>query len=232
MILLSFLTFDGDRDFPYYRNNPRLSKKAWFVLMLLIPISFIGSVIFDNELVGSIFFCFTLLIPLLYFSNWDYDLLFHRPTRNELILAVLMFVVYMVYSIAMGSILEIFQMVPAGGESAFQDIDIISLISLLFSMMGEELLKFIPLMFFMRVFYKFTSRRNLSFIASMILVLVFFAFLHYDPATTSIASVLLVQGVGSLVEMYGYAKTKNLFVPYISHLLTDAFVFAIILLGF
>ena len=95
-----------------------------------------------------------------------------------------------------------------------------------------ELLKFIPLMFFMRVFFRFTNKRNLSFVLSMILVLVFFAFLHYEPSTTSLVSILLLQGAGSLVEMYGYAKTKNLLVPYISHLLTDGFVFTIILLGF
>ena len=232
MIEISFLTFDEDRDFPYYRNNPRISKGAWVLLLFLVPFGLITTALFDNELLAGIYFCFILLIPLLYFSNWDYKLLFHRPTKNELILAVLMFIVYMVYSIAMGSVLEIFQLVPAGAESAFQDIDIISLVSLLFSMMGEELLKFIPLMFFMRVFFRFTNRRNLSFVLSMLLVLVFFAFLHYEPSTTSLVSILLLQGAGSLVEMYGYAKTKNLLVPYISHLLTDGFVFTIILLGF
>ena len=218
MIEISFLTFDEDRDFPYYRNNPRISKGAWVLLLFLVPFGLITTALFDNELLAGIYFCFILLIPLLYFSNWDYKLLFHRPTKNELILAVLMFIV--------------FQLVPAGAESAFQDIDIISLVSLLFSMMGEELLKFIPLMFFMRVFFRFTNRRNLSFVLSMILVLVFFAFLHYEPSTTSLVSILLLQGAGSLVEMYGYAKTKNLLVPYISHLLTDGFVFTIILLGF
>ena len=171
-----------------------------------------------------------LLIPLLYFSNWDYKLIFHKPTKNEIILAVLMFVIYMVYSIAMASALEMFNLLPV--DETPLNLNIISLVSLFFSMMGEELLKFIPLMFFMRVFFKYTNKRNLSFVSSMVIVLIFFAFLHFDPSSTSIASVLLLQGVGSLVEMYGYAKTKNLFVPYMSHLFTDAFVFTIILLGF
>ena len=38
--------------------------------------------------------------------------------------------------------------------SEVQSANIISLISLIFSMMGEELIKFIPLMFLMRLFYK------------------------------------------------------------------------------
>ena len=133
----------------------------------------------------------------------------------------------MVYSIAMASALEMFNLLPV--DETPLNLNIISLVSLFFSMMGEELLKFIPLMFFMRVFFKY--KRNLSFVSSMVIVLIFFAFLHFDPSSTSIASVLLLQGVGSLVEMYGYAKTKNLFVPYMSHLFTDAFSFILIILG-
>ena len=228
---MKFLTFDEERDFPYYRHNPRISKGAWFVLLLLIPLSYILYILFSfDELLSSIIFCMVLLIPLLYFSNWDYRLIFHKPTKNEIILAVLMFVIYMVYSIAMASALEMFNLLPV--DETPLNLNIISLVSLFFSMMGEELLKFIPLMFFMRVFFKYTNKRNLSFVSSMVIVLIFFAFLHFDPSSTSIASVLLLQGVGSLVEMYGYAKTKNLLVPYISHLLTDGFVLTIILLGF
>lgn len=227
---MKFLTFDEERDFPYYRHNPRISKGAWFVLLLLIPLSYILYILFSfDELLSSIIFCMVLLIPLLYFSNWDYKLIFHKPTKNEIILAVLMFVIYMVYSIAMASALEMFNLLPV--DETPLNLNIISLVSLFFSMMGEELLKFIPLMFFMRVFFKYTNKRNLSFVSSMVIVLIFFAFLHFDPSSTSIASVLLLQGVGSLVEMYGYAKTKNLFVPYMSHLFTDAFSFILIMLG-
>ena len=227
---MKFLTFDEERDFPYYRHNPRISKGAWFVLLLLIPLSYIAYILFSfDELLSSIIFCMVLLIPLLYFSNWDYKLIFHKPTKNEIILAILMFVIYMVYSIAMASALEMFNLLPV--DETPLNLNIISLVSLFFSMMGEELLKFIPLMFFMRVFFKYTNKRNLSFVSSMVIVLIFFAFLHFDPSSTSIASVLLLQGVGSLVEMYGYAKTKNLFVPYMSHLFTDAFSFILIMLG-
>jgi hypothetical protein len=52
------------------------------------------------------------------------------------------------------------------------------------------------------------------------------------PPMNTLVSVLLLQGLGSFFEMYGYIKTKNLFVPYISHLLTDLISFIIILVGF
>jgi len=44
-------------------------------------------------------------------------------------------------------------------------------------------------------------------------------------------SVLLMQGLGSIFEFYGYIKTKNVFISYITHLLTDVFIFALIVVG-
>lgn len=184
----------------------------------------------SSEFLGSIVFCFTMLIPLLYFSNWNYRLIFQKPDRNEIILAVLMFAGYMIYATVMGYVLHMFHLAGAGVADSME-VTLESTVSLIFSMMGEELLKFIPLMFFMRLIYKFTGNRKLSLIISTIIVLTCFGLVHYDPATSTIISVLLIQGLGSIFEIYGYIKTKNLIVAYISHLLTDAIIFIIILLG-
>ena len=159
--------------------------------------------------------------------------MFRKPTKNEIILAILMFAGYMIYALCLGSVLD---MVGLGGVEASSaeevGVTIQSTVGLLFSMMGEELLKFIPLMFLMRLVYKFTDNLKISVAVSTAIVLLGFGLLHYAPPTNTIVSVLLLQGLGSLFEMYGYLKTKNLFVPYISHLLTDAVMFIIILVGF
>ena len=223
---------DTTRDFPYYRHNPRLSKTAWAVLLLLIPISFMAYAIvgLESELAGSILFLLVLLIPLLYFSNWDYTLLFHKPTKSEIKLAVLLFIGYMIYAILIDLVLEqIGQSSAATGD--YFGVTWEMLFSLIFSMMAEELLKFIPLMFVMRVVYKFTQNRKLSIVISTVAVLIYFGMLHYDPAVTPLLSVLVLQGLGSIFEVYGYLKTKNLLVPYICHLLTDGIIFFLILIG-
>lgn len=231
---MKFLEFDETRDFPFYRHNPRISKSGWFLLLLSVPIAyliyaFVGT---ESEIIASILFCMVMLIPLLYFSGWDYSLMFRRPTKNEIILAVLLFAGYMIYSLALGSVLD---MVGLGGvvpESAeAMGVTIQSTVGLIFSMMGEELLKFIPLMFLMRVVYKFSNNLKLSVGISVAIVLIVFGLLHYWPPTNTLVSVLLLQGLGSMFEMYGYLKTKNIFVPYISHFLTDAVSFILILSG-
>lgn len=232
---MKFLEFDETRDFPFYRHNPRISKLGWFVLLLSVPIAYVTYILIaalvESDILGGILFVLIMLIPLLYYSNWDYSLMFRKPTKNEIILGCVMFIGYMIYSTAVGSVLDMYGLSGVVSSADTAGITVESTIGLIFSMMGEELLKFIPLMFLMRVIYKFSSNLKLSIVISTIIVLFGFGMLHYAPPTNTIASVLLLQGLGSLFEMYGYLKTKNLFVPYISHLLTDAFSFILILLA-
>lgn len=96
--------------------------------------------------------------------------------------------------------------------------------------MGEEFFKFIPLMFFLRTFFKYTDNRKLSVIMSMLVVIVLFACIHaYDFETLIFA--LFIQGFGSIFELIGYIKTKNILISYITHLCTDVFIYLIILMG-
>ena len=105
-----------------------------------------------------------------------------------------------------------------------------SLFSLIFSMLGEELIKFIPFIFLLKIFFNFTNNRKFSIILSAILTLIIFGLIHYAPDTTLI-SILLIQGLGSSFMLFAYIKTKNLFVSYLCHLLTDAFVIFLTLIG-
>ena len=143
---------------------------------------------------------------------------------------VLLFIGYIIYALVIGEVLELIGQVSAV-TGDYYGVDLEMLFSLIFSMMGEELIKFIPLMLFMRLVYKYTNNRKLSIIVSALIVMVFFGLLHYDPETTPLLSVIVIQGFGSIFELYGYIKTKNLFVPYLCHLFTDGFIFLIILLG-
>ena len=86
--------FDDSRDFPFYNENPRMSKIGWAVLLICVPVSLVAYQqvnSYANEIVAGIVFLLIMLVPLLYFSNWDYSLFFKRPSKDELILAVLMF---------------------------------------------------------------------------------------------------------------------------------------------
>ncbi|WP_405306170.1 type II CAAX prenyl endopeptidase Rce1 family protein [Methanobrevibacter sp.] len=223
------LSFDENRDFPFYNEIPRMPRIGWFVLLISMAVSYFAYQYvwsLTNEIVGSIFFLGIMLIPLLYFSNWDYSLFFKKPTKDELILAAAMFVAFFIYTMIMSNFLYASGLASTGsGEWS-----IATIVALIFSMMAEELMKFIPLMFLLRIFFKYTSNRRLSLGVSCAITLVFFALLHMEPGV-SIFSLLLIQGLGSAFHLYVYLKTKNLLASYISHLMTDAIILIMALFG-
>ncbi len=217
-------------DFPIYKKNPHVSKLGWVVLFFASIFGFLIQGFSGSELLDGIMFMAIILIPLLYFLNWDYKAIFQKPKSKEIALAIALFVGYIIYAGLMSNALDYFSMnsTPTIEENA---ITAMSLIPLVFSLMGEELIKFIPFIFFLRLFYKYSNNRKLSIIASMILVMVFFGFLHVMDVESIVGS-LLLQGAGSIFEFYGYIKTKNILISYITHLCTDVFIFIIIILGF
>ena len=227
---IDYFKFENkDLDFPVYDKNPHIQKRGWIVLLIAMFVGFMMQGFTDNEMIDAILFCVIVLIPLLYYLKWDYKALFQKPKAKEVGLAVALFIGYLIYSLVVGSALDYFSLT---GTSTIEGVTLTfaSIPPLLFSLMGEELIKLIPFLFFLRLFFKFSNNRKLSIVAAMILVMVFFAMLHLMDLK-SLPSVLLIQGLGSIFEFYGYIKTKNVFVSYITHLLTDVFIFTLVIVG-
>ena len=160
------------------------------------------------------------LIALLYFLKWDYHAIFQKPEAKDVVLAVLLFIGYIVYANIMASFLNQLGFSGFTGQSIAE---LYTIPSLFFAIMGEEFAKLIPFLFFLRVCYKYSNNRKLSVIISMIIVMLFFASLHCVTLNNLIFAIF-VQGFGSIFEYIGYIKTKNVFIPYTTHLLTDIFI--------
>ena len=219
---------DRDYDFPFYNKNPYIPKWGWIVLFFVFFIGFFLSI--SEKIQFSILGCIIFIVPVLYFLKWDYKAIFRMPSRRDLVLVVALFAGYMIYALVVGSILDQFGIVSSGTVNQ-ESIGVMTVFTSIFSIMGEEFIKSIPFMFFLRVIYKYSNNRKLSVIVSVALIMIMFASLHaYNPIMFLFA--LCIQGFGSIFEFYGYIKTKNILVPYLCHLLTDEFIFMIALLGF
>lgn len=219
---------DEGYDFPFYNKNPYIPKWRWVVLFVAFIVGTILAVI-TQKLPLIILGCIVFIVPLLYFLKWDYKAIFRVPSRKDLVLIVALFVGYIVYGMVMGMILKQFGIVSPGTMGS-ESVTVMTLVTSIFSLMGEEFFKFIPFIFLLRVIYKFSNNRKLSVILSVAIIMVMFACFHaYNP--TMLIFALFVQGFGSIFEFYGYIKTKNLLVPYLTHLLTDEIIFIIALLG-
>ena len=218
---------DGDFDFPFYNKNPHIPKWGWVVLFIVWFMGFFLAV--SDKLHFALMGCIVLIVPVLYFLKWDYKAIFRKPSRRDLLLVVALFAGYMIYSLAIGMVLEQIGIVSSGTVDP-TSVGAMKLVITVFNVLGEEFIKFIPFMFLLRVIYKYSNNRKLSIIASVILIMIMFASMHaFNPIMFIFA--LFIQGFGSILEFYGYIKTKNVLVSFLCHLLTDEFIFMLMLLG-
>ncbi|MBQ2653166.1 MAG: hypothetical protein IJF83_06380 [Methanobrevibacter sp.] len=214
-------------DFPIYKKNPHIPKWGWIVLFIVMFIGLILSI--STHISVSILSCVIVLVPLLYFLKWDYKAIFQKPSLKDVALAVALFVGYIAYALLMTTCLE--QIGIVGGELIESEtVSIMSLVPLAFSLMTEELFKFIPLMFFMRLVFKYSDNRKLSVILSVIITMLLFASIHAYTWKMLIFAIF-IQGFGSIFELFGYIKTKNILVSYMTHIFTDFFIYMIIIMG-
>ena len=225
---------DGDFDFPFYNKNPHIPKWGWVVLFIVWFMGFFLAI--SDKLHFALMGCIVLIVPVLYFLKWDYKAIkwdykaiFRKPSRRDLLLVVALFAGYMIYSLAIGMVLEQIGIVSSGTVDP-TSVGAMILVITVFNVLGEEFIKFIPFMFLLRVIYKYSNNRKLSVIISVALILIMFASMHaFNPIMFIFA--LFIQGFGSIFEFYGYIKTKNVLVSFLCHLLTDEFIFMLMLLG-
>ena len=218
---------DGDFDFPFYNKNPHIPKWGWVVLFIVWFMGFFLAI--SDKLHFALMGCIVLIVPVLYFLKWDYKAIFRKPSRRDLLLVVALFAGYMIYSLAIGMVLEQIGIVSSGTVDP-TSVGAMILVITVFNVLGEEFIKFIPFMFLLRVIYKYSNNRKLSVIISVALIMIMFASMHaFNPIMFIFA--LFIQGFGSIFEFYGYIKTKNVLVSFLCHLLTDEFIFMLMLLG-
>lgn len=215
------------KDFPFYKKNPYIPKWGWIVLIIATIIGLILSL--SSNIIYVILSAIVLIVPILYFLKWDYKAIIDKPSLKDILLAIGLFIGYMVYAVILGFTLQ--YIFGLNGANLIPDnITIMTFVSLAFKLISEELIKFIPFMFLLRLSYKFSAKRKFSTILSMILVMIFFALLHAANLQTFLFAIC-IQGIGSIFEFIGYIKTKNLVVSYITHLCTDIFIFLSPFLG-
>lgn len=218
---------DRDYDFPFYNNNPQITKRGWLVIFFAFLFGFFLAT--SEKFIISIIGCILLIVSVLYFLKWDYKAILRMPSRNDILLAVVLFIAYILYTLAMDPILAQFGIISSGTVDP-TSFSVMTSFEFIFWVLGEEFIKFIPLMFFLRVLYKYTNNRKLSIIISVALVMLMFASMHAFNYVMLIYAVF-IQGLGSIFEFYGYIKTKNIIVPFLSHLFTDEFILLMVLLG-
>lgn len=236
IFMADFFNFEDENiDVPFYNGVAKLSKWEW-LLLILAEILFVIPILLPipmSDLVFSFYLCMVVLIPILYVCKGNLGLFFKKIRRNDFKLIIICVILQYVYSMSMLFIIEYFKIAPQSDVEAIP-ITLSNIISLIVQLMGEELFKIILLILAMALIYYFSKNRKLSMILSALITMFVFGLVH-EGAYGTLLQVLLIQGLGSFLDLYSYLKTKNVLVSYTIHLLFDLIPFAmeilLILLG-
>ncbi|MGL6298320.1 MAG: CPBP family glutamic-type intramembrane protease [Methanobacteriaceae archaeon] len=226
---LDFFKFENNGlDFPFY-NDSTISIYKWIVLAIsfLIPLIWTFSSIDLGEYSAIIKLLVIFLVPLLgvgYIANWDFTSICKKIHKKDIKLIILLIIGQLIFSIIFGLLLSKFGVMSNPNPIFNEFSNIFTWIMIPIQLFGEELLKIIPFLIVLFIFTKITNNRKLGVIIGTLVALVIFGLLHMS-AYGNLVSILILQGLGSIFCLYGYLKTKNIFVSYAIHIIFDMVAF-------
>lgn len=229
-----FFKFEnGDFDFPFYNDIPKLSIVDWIIL-LFGPLLFVAILLLPFSLNSNAFAvlsCLLCLIPVVYVSKGNLKLFFRIPERRDIKLIVLCFISYFIYAIIMATLLDYFGLSTAANPVFGMHMDVMFFVSSAIQLMGEELFKIILLIISMFVVYRFTNKRKLAVVLGVVVSLLLFALLHLPTYNYNFFQCIFVIGIGGIFNLFAYLKTKNVVASYLVHILIDfvPFIMSIII---
>ena len=104
-------------------------------------------------------------------------------------------------------------------------------IALIFvQLFGEELFKINMLLGILLLLFRRSGNRKSAIVIATLVTALVFGLAHY-AAYGSIVQILLVQGLGCIIDVFAYLKTKNILTSYAAHLLLDFIPLGLAALG-
>ena len=190
-------------DFPFYNDIPKLSTIEWAILVIAVVIFIIlASIKGIPKIYHALLYFVVMTIPAIYICKGNY-----------------------IYSIGMGVILQFSGYPVANNANSALNLNLMFFVSLFIQLVGEEFFKIFVLLILMYIVYRFTNNRSLSMYTGIIGTLVAFGLIHSSAYSGRILQILLIQGLGTIFNLYAYMKTKNFVVSYILHILIDLSTF-------
>ena len=219
-------------DFPFYNNIPKLSTWEWAILVVGVILfwAIISVPSFFPEYRPFLYFLVTV-VPALYVCKGNYSIFFKKVRARDIKTIILCLIGYVIYSAIIILVLYLVG-APATDDAALKAgaSKAIYFIGLVLQLFGEEFFKISLLLIVMYLVYNFTDNRNLAIRIGIFITLLLFGLAHLS-AYGNLLQVVLLQGFGSIFDLYAYMKTKNVFVSYIFHLAVDLFGSLHVLMG-
>ena len=221
---------DKEYDLPLLNDDPRFTGRNVVILIIgFLIASAIPYLIHStgNGLFKAILITLPPLLAVLYVFKDDMSNIFRMPKPRDIIVVIIGFTLMLVVAMianTIGSALGIASLT----DNAINGSPVL-IICAVIQLLGEELIKFIPLIIVAAYLYKSIGRKA-AIIVAIIISQILFALFHI-PYGFAIGSLLLHIGFGSTVLPFVYVKTKNLVLCYMIFISKFLVVYAIHVLG-
>lgn len=223
---------DREYDLPFLSDDSRFSTKNVIILLIGFLIALAMPFIIPptgNTFLKAIILTLAPLLAVVYVFKGDMSNIFRMPKPRD-ILTVIIGVIVMFACAVISNIIIASLGITALSDSAINGSALLLLIRAVIQLLGEELIKFIPLIIVSAYLYKSIGRKA-AIIAAIIISQIIFALFHIPAYGFSILFLLLHIGFTSIALPFVYVKTKNLVLCYIIHLINDLFAFLPYLMG-
>ena len=211
---------NGNSDFPLYNT---MDNKDIAVLILCCLMVF-AVVSLRFHISGNLKSVLIFLIPFcgfLYVCRGKLNLIVKRLHKFDLGYILLYVLLYYFFAFAAGFLLLHlgFQLKPNAILSVNKDA--VFWVMFLIQVFGEELFKLSMFFIALSLLYNHASKIDNYIIAiSALITSLLFAAAHLF-AYSSILQPLMILGIGNLVLMLAYIQSKNVLIPYASHIIVD-----------
>lgn len=209
-------------DFPVY-NDESLSvwQPALLAVASVLAVTMPGFLSSDR-LVKSIIMLLGTLVPYLIISRGDIAGIIKRPRLRDIPLVIIALILTIVYSLLAATFLSVVLGLQLNPNALYAETrDSMFYLAFFIQLFAEEMFKLDVLLGVMTIVYERTGNRKKSVIVAVIATMLVFGLAHFRAYHGSILQILLIQGVGSIIDLFCYMRTKNILTSYAMHVLLD-----------
>ena len=217
---------------PFLNGDSRFTTKNVAILLIGFLITVAAAFIIPpngNVMLRSILFALPQLLAIVYVFKDDMSNIFRMPKPRDIIIVIIGFILMFVFEI-LANFIGMALGIPFQTNNSVNGTPLILIIRSIIQLLGEELVKVIPLIIITAYLYKSIGRKA-AIIVAIIISQIIFALIHIPAYGFSIGFLLLYMGFSSIVLPLVYVKTKNVVLSYLIHLLFDLYAFLPFLLS-
>ncbi len=221
-------------DFPFYDDDSVPAWHGWLLLgvSLFVAVALNVSTFLpvDRSIFKIIVVFLIPLVTLLFVAHGNIGTIIKKPRLGDIPLIIIVVVLDVVYSLAVGGLLVALGIQTRGNVVFGQTMDAGFFALVFVQLFGEELFKTNMLLGILLLLFRRSGNRKSAVVIATFVTLLVFGLAHY-AAYGSLLQILLIQGLGSIICVFAYLKTKNMLVTYVAHLLIDLIPFGLATLG-